>query len=141
MDRSSRKPPRLIQNERHSSCRSHPRSSTCLSQQVLLVARYENRMQSCRKGIQSQRDQPKETSEVRPFILICCKRCEDEFFRLIFYDAIGKGGGVAAKAFDNGLNPFLSVEQSLISTRSLRHSQEGSPNYYILQLRTGVCHL
>jgi hypothetical protein len=26
----------------------------------------------------------------------------NEFIRIIFYDAIGKGGGVAAKAFDDG---------------------------------------
>jgi hypothetical protein len=63
-------------------------------------------MQSQRKGIQSQRNQPKETSEVKLFIMAYCERCVTVFFRLIFYDAIGKGGGVAAKAFDNGLISF-----------------------------------
>lgn len=27
--------------------------------------------------------------------------------RLVFYDAVGKGGGVAAKAFDNSSPSFL----------------------------------
>lgn len=29
--------------------------------------------------------------------------------RLVFFDAIGKGGGVAAKAFDNGRSPLYTT--------------------------------
>jgi len=36
------------------------------------------------------------------FIVVCLWRNGPNTGRLIFYDAIGKGGGVAAKAFDNG---------------------------------------
>ncbi|KAF8078143.1 P-loop containing nucleoside triphosphate hydrolase protein, partial [Lyophyllum atratum] len=36
------------------------------------------------------------------FAVRCLRRNGTDIGRLIFYDAIGKGGGVAAKAFDNG---------------------------------------
>lgn len=61
--------------------------------------------------------------------------------RLVFYD-VGKGGGVAAKAFDNGLHAFcLFPDEVLIGTKSSWYSSESSSNYYILQLWTGVCDL